>query len=330
MFSRPVLALSCAVLAFSAGGAAAAEVKIASREYKLMLDPAKFTSSDRVEKANKLWREVKKISAKELGKKDGEARAQGSFKEGKERTVLFRDTEGCVLKKQNYTFRERQDLDNGEPEEDGREVTLKLRTPDMFIAAAAHARAKGDPEEPEVKFEEDVAPLLRALPGTVAFASPASARSLFSVSVTHETVAADEKFETLRDITKRYPDLKKRLERGGTKPGELNAALKQGEQFHEFVLKGAKIDFGKDKDKDKETNAKFDLTLWYPKNTSGAAPVTAELSYKHDVDDGKVGGGTAERAFKLFTALQEGLDGWTSPGHETKTYIGLLADCQDR
>lgn len=317
MSSQCVLALSCALLAFSAGAAAAKEkefkLKLESREYKLMLDPKKFANADRVKKANELWDKVTTLV-------DDKKNTKGSFEEKKERNIVFRDTVGCVLKSQNYSFRDRQDLKDGKPKKDGRELTLKLRTPDMFIAAAAHTRIGDEVKHQDITLEEDIAPVLRPLNGEAGFASPPSMRSLFSVSNTFEEVALDDEFKTLRDIIKRYPDLKNRLEQ--VKSSDLDADLLPGKEFHEFVLKGPKVAFD-------EVNAKFDLTLWYPKNKSTGEPVTAELSYKYDLDQGKVEAGTAERAFRLFSALQQGLSGWTSPGHETKTSLALPQPCQD-
>src|SRR5262245_22444326 len=80
-----------------------------AREYKLMLAPEKFSSTEPADSANELWNTMlKAIIARVLDKGDnGKPRHKGSFDDFKQRHVTFRDTPACVLNSHGYTLRER-------------------------------------------------------------------------------------------------------------------------------------------------------------------------------------------------------------------------------
>jgi hypothetical protein len=322
MFRSPFVVLSAVVALLLSAQAAAGDLKLDSREYKIMLRPQKFAGKDPAKSVDEFWdSKLGKIIADALDKREnGEARAKGSFEKQKERSIAFRDTVGCVLKDHDYSFRERTKIKNGKPDSDSREVTLKFRTPDLFVAAAAYA---GD--SPGVKFEEDIAPLLvrtvRKSGTTAAFARPPAMRSLFSVSRSRG-IKSDDQLRTLEDVAALYSDLASSLERAGMKNGGLGAKLIKGDEFRETVFSGASVDLGH------KLDAEFDLSLWYRGQQQGGEPAVAELSFKYDTEDGQVTGQVAERAFRLFKALQARLGGWANPEAETKTSLGLPAECQ--
>jgi hypothetical protein len=324
MSRQHLAALSAIMVVLAPAGAAASDIKFHSREYKLILEPGKFDVKQPRSTVGEFWNEkLTRIIVEQLDKrKDGTSRHRGHLDDSVQRHVVFRDTRGCALNDHGYIFRERIKLANGQPNRKDREVTLKFRTPDLFLAAAARPR-----DDAKAKFEEDIAPLLvRTVSAsgdeTAAFVEPPLMRSLFSVSISRD-VNPDVQFSTLEDVTARYRGLKDRLERAGMKRSDLTAELVDGGRIHELVFAGAFVDLGN------KLDAEFDLTLWYREGTLGsAAPVTAELSFKYGSDKGTVTDEVARRALRLFTGLQARLGDWASPQRETKTSIALPTGCR--
>ena len=114
-----------------------------------MLNPAKFAGPPQAI-VKQLWGEVTAVIEKHLGPtKDGEARHSASLALRQQRTVMFRDTEKCLLDRNGFSLRERIRLKDGR-----RDLTLKFRTPDIFLAAQSSIGA----DDNEIKFEEDIAP----------------------------------------------------------------------------------------------------------------------------------------------------------------------------
>lgn len=319
----PRLLVLCTMLLAGSGSAVAAEFKLDSREYKLALEPAKFDFKNPGKTVDALWQDkLKGIIADALGKtKKGEARHKGKFDGTKERQIVFRDTKNCALDALGYSLRERTDFDKGQLETDSREMTLKFRTPDVFVAQEAV------PKKGKAKFEEDIAPLIVRNVDTAgnekgAFARPPAMRSIFSVSLTKDKLKPADQFNTIGNVVKHFKDLERGLERAGGKDIAPGTALTQGPTFHELVFKGGVVDLGE------KMNAKVDVSLWYHAGKfKTEVPALAELSFKYDVKAGDAIGEAARRALTLFKALQVGLDGWTSPDRETKTSAALPASC---
>jgi hypothetical protein len=322
------LALICFFfIGLATAGAQAGGIKLDSREYKLMLAPGKFAGEDEAAKVvDRFWHEALKpiIDGRLDTRHDGTPRSKNAFKpDSEQRHVLFRDTEDCLLDHNGYSFRERVRLKNGD-EKSNREVTLKFRTPDLFLAS--ETALKGSNEEASTKFEEDIAPVIVSTFDQSAHTSrvvvqPRSMRSLFSLS-TKETVGPDETFEVLGDVMQAYPDLRANLRKAGAPNDVAGSRLVAGIVIQELVFEGAKVDLGQD------TDAEFALTLWYSQNhEKSSEPLTAEISFKYDTDDGRVNEAVAQRALKLFQAMQEGLGAWSSPEHATKSSLALPA-CQ--
>jgi hypothetical protein len=311
-----LLALACALLPATA--ASGAELAPNSREYKLMLEPKKFSANDPAKAVAVLWEQtLKQAIAQSLGPREqGGPRHKGAFKEGKQRRIVFRDTGDCVLTRHGYTLRERTKLEDGQPVAKSREATLKFRIADNIIAASAHSGEADD------KFEEDIAPLLRAGGKGTGFARPPSMRSMFSVSMDRDPKAANQLL-TFADASAIYPDLQERLAAMGAARVSGDAKLKAGAIFHEVVFEGAEVDIGKD------LEAEIDVSLWYADGTFGSKPPRlAELSFKYKVKDAGKPAAPARRAFKLFTALQTRLGDWASPEADTKTSAALPDACR--
>ena len=157
-------------------------------------------------------------------------------------------------------LRERVDLETGTRIPRSARSTLKLRTPDLFLAAGTPLPAADD--DAEEKLEEDIGVLLvraedsRGEDHTVV-AEPPSMRSLFSRSVS-QPLAAEVSLASAEKVTDLYPGLSD-LEISTDRPGNLV----QGAPVHEYVFEGAEVDLGKDVD------AEFALTLWFLGGSGG-------------------------------------------------------------
>jgi len=292
-------------------------IRIDSREYKLMLNPAKFVGAPKPIIARFWDRLLKNVIAEELDlRNNGKPRHKKEFAPGSERQVVFLDTDACSLNANGYLLRERTRMKDGR-----RELTVKFRTPDIFLAAQSWIAAAGG----DVEFEEDIAPLIRRTftrSGKVAvgFAKPPAMRSLFSHSVTRR-IESDLVIGSLRDVTALLPDLGGALRNVGVKKRMFDAPLRSGERIHERVFGRALVDLGDNVD------AEFDITLWF---VEGAAePMIAELSFKYKTRKGVAAAGVARRGMLLFLALQESLGEWASPERETKTSLALPRSCRD-
>ena len=129
---------------------------VQSREYKLMLDPSHFAGEAlqiaveefvRDQLGPAIRRSVGGDAAKELATEGVDLK--------KRRTVRFWDTHRRILESNGFVLRERCDLDGqGRPSSEP-EITLKFRSPDLFLAAALPLKAQKRAEEPDSKLEEE-------------------------------------------------------------------------------------------------------------------------------------------------------------------------------
>ena len=303
-----VLALTCLAHATCADGA-----ELKSREFKLMLEPARFAEADPAAKVDDFWeQQLKPLIAQRLDpRKGGGPRHKKRFTPEAEQSIIFKDTDGCVLERNGYIFRKRTTFENGQPAE--REVTLKYRTPDLARTAAS--TFKGIDPKAKSKLEEDITPLIELTSGEATFAQPPSTRSQFSFSVTQP--ASDDP-QSLRDLVGLFPRFDKRLAKAGVGEAAFDGKLSDGKHFTQRGFSGALVDLG-------AVDSKFELVLWYGKDGSLPQPEIAELSFKYNIDDADAA--VVERARKLFNALQQLPPDWTSPAHQTKTEAGLPVAC---
>jgi hypothetical protein len=293
------------------GAASAEPLDLDSREYKLMLNATKFGGAP----ATAIAQFEQKLATILAGALKDKFKAKPS----EQRRIVFRDTDKCALTLSGHSLRERSDLEGGAVVAGSREMTLKLRTPDIVIAVDA-VLEKEDPQFKHSKFEEDIAPLL--LRKTVAgkeILAP-SMRSQFSVSI--DAKGASEP-ATFGDVLATYPGLPARLAAAGTPKVETAAALVAGDTFDELVFEGAKLELGGEKP------AGIDLSLWYPKGTIDAqAPRLAELSFKYKMKNVENAEAVVARtALRLFQALQRELGEWASAEQESKTFLALPNGC---
>jgi hypothetical protein len=120
--------------------------KVVSREYKLMLQPAKFAGPDQhlLAVAGELWGELVGAIAPYV------VRADGSLDTiSKQRLISFLDSKARHLWAGGYVLRLRRTLEGSRPE-----VTLKFRHPDRYVAASRQRKSRRI--RATVKFEEDI------------------------------------------------------------------------------------------------------------------------------------------------------------------------------
>jgi hypothetical protein len=250
-------------------------IPVGSREYKVLLDTSRF-SGDPDLAAALLEAEIIDLVEENLDRPH-----EGTLTElDKQRTVWFLDTPGsCMLRSQGYALRERF-------EDEEREVTLKFRSPDRYLAANADVSA--DSDDAETKLEEDIKP---------------PHASVFSQSTKVE-VSLDAAFERFEDTSDLFPGLDD-LDVDDDAP----LALVGGLQVYERVYGELEVDLGKQE-------ADLEITLWYA-SPDDAEPAVAELSFKYKSKTEDYQPKSVRRGMRLFELLQ-GLD-WIATDSTTKT-----------
>ena len=260
--------------------------RVVSREYKVMLRPAKFggLETQLLGTAREFWRDFSRVSAGVV--LDGRGTLENIEKR---RLIVFLDTRAQHLKDGGYIFRVRRALKSGRPE-----VTLKFRHQDRFVAESR--RMKSRRANASTKFEEDIkAPFV----------------SLYSFSASGKV---DKKGipSNLDDVSRLFPDLTKRL---GDVEGTHAVSEVNGFTASELVITGAHLRIGSSP----KTEAECALIVWYDHKGSPTEPVAVEFSYRYGDAGGQYGGRTARRAFDVFQALQSDLQTWVDPNPRTKT-----------
>lgn len=268
-----------------------AAAKVGSREYKIMLKASRFAGDEAAAMgaARAFWREAADIFGPAV------LFTTGDLAEVKaNRLISFHDTPKQHLNRRSYIFRERADVDG-----QTREVTLKFRHPDRFVAHDRDMRCDG---KGKTKFEEDIKPPFQ---------------QLYSYSTTLP-IAPDRKVDKLKDVLQLYPGLKSAIT--GFPADE---PLERVDNFtaREVVIGGAGLQLGKKYN----VWAGCVLVLWYDHANPGD-PVVAEFSFKYGDKDEAYGGGTVRRAYDVFQLLQTAFDGWIDRDSKTKTaYVYKLA-----
>jgi CYTH domain len=253
---------------------------VTSREYKLMLNVDRFADRDRG--TRQLWAVVEFL----VGKAGGAVAEQQDEEETRETHYL--DTPGQDLRQRRLALRVRR-------EKKKRKVTLKLREPDRYLAAAFDLRTTAD--DPEWKFEEDILP-----PFAGAFAH----------SVSFET-KQDPGVTTVAGLVALFPGLEDVL----AVPPTTSVVPVNGFTAQEIARKLGKLRF------DGEPVVKAMASFWYLAGAPGDYPLVAEFSFDYDAPDP----GQALEQFPprvvrgandLFAGLQR-QSGWLDLRGTTKT-----------
>lgn len=319
MSCRHFLAIAIAALLVS-GAAEAGPIDLDSREYKLMLGPEHFAGGDSQAVVDRLDEALKPLIAAQVSNDAERDFSKREFKLDKRRTVRFWDTATCGLDGAGFALRERADLDDQDRASDDRELTLKFRTVDLFLAAQTPLPAMEGAKDPESKLEEDVAPLaVRRSDGSGVVGDPPSTRSLYSRS-TKQQVKAAELPDTLAEAAVFYPTLAESLEASGVDV-EMSEELAASDEFMERVYESPKFSLGDG------MKTRISLTLWYDRAGDSGQPALAEVSFKYDTNNGDVPRKVAQRALDLYRAML-GL-AWAKPDAPTKTAIVTPSVCSD-
>ena len=256
-----------------------------SREYKVMLLPERFAGDDADVRraAAAFWADVDDMV-------DGlDIRTRGSFDAVKaHRRIRFFDTEERHFHAHRYVFRERISVEEGE-----REVTLKFRHPDRYLAADRDMAASGG-HKAETKFEEDVKPPFN---------------SVFSYS-TSVGLAPESEISKVRDVMGLFPGLAREV------PDVDEAELTVVRTFcaRELVLVGASLLLGR-----QDIEAECALVVWHDDDDPATPPVCVEFSFKYGDDDEDYRGTVTRDAHDILLAMAEQLPLWVHPTPITKT-----------
>jgi hypothetical protein len=279
------------------------------REYKLLLKPKKFEGDPSAALANEFWTDkLKPIIRRHLDERSGgKARFKGEFDSVKIRNVCFWDTKRHALANCDLSLRQRG---NASRSHGAQEMTLKLRTSDLFISGLTDV--PGSQRDAKTKLEEDISPLQVQRRHVVADYSATQSR--FSRSTT-QSIQRDAVPSTLAKACKLFPSLKQNLMRHDKRDFDLKARLMPGPAIEEHVFKGPKVELGGG------IIGEFALTLWYFKKRR-RAPDVSEISFKCEID-GLMHLPAAQRAHSLFVAMQEELADWANPQDSSKTALAL-------
>src|SRR5258707_9353440 len=244
---------------------------VVSREYKAMLRAGRFGGDEKklLELANAVWRESSSSVEDVVIATDGEL---GLVKPPRE--ITFFDTANQDLNAGSYVLRERREIESRE-----REVTLKFRHPDRYVAQDRNMDAR-DSEEARSKFEEDIkVPFL----------------CLYSFSTT-VPIGKHRSLDELSDAARLFPDIAGKVD--GFQGDDALAAV-NGFTARELVLSGASLRLGKGPSKDAECA----LIVWYDAARQPDTPVAVEFSYRYGNKNEGYGGTLAGRAFHTFQRL---------------------------
>lgn len=259
--------------------------KVVSREYKMMLQAAKFagTEAQVLRAAAQLWREIAPIVEPFAFKVTGELDTIS-----KKRLVTFLDSEAQQLWANGYIFRVRRSIGGNRPE-----VTLKFRHPDRYVAESRQMKSRRI--RTAVKFEEDI---------------KRPFHSLYGYSTTGR-VGRKAVPATLDEVAVLFPDLAKRVA-GMEGSHELKVV---GFTAREVVVTGPIVRLGIKP----RVSVECALIVWYNENERTHDPVAVEFSYRYGNPGGRYSGKVAKRAFDMFEALHRELDDWLDPHSRTKT-----------
>jgi hypothetical protein len=268
-------------------GPAMPSVKVNSREYKVMLKAKRFAGDEEqvLQTASQFWRDCgKTFGPLVLG-------VLGDLSEvHARRSIRFYDTPGHRLNENLYIVRERAALDGST-----REITLKFRHPDRYVAADRDMRS-ALAGRVKTKFEEDIKPPFQ---------------QLYSFSTTVK-VPADQPLAKIKHVVEMFPGFKAAF-RGFADDEPL--AVVEDFTARELVIGGGSLYLGKRYD----VHASCVLVVWHDHLKEGGVPAVAEFSFKYGDKGETYGGGTVRRAYDAFNALQTQMGDWTDKDSKTKT-----------
>lgn len=271
----------CALLASLTVLPSHANPDITSREYKLLLDPGKFTYSSESSTVSSYYSAAQSQIQTAINRS-----VSGALAYDRTRLIRFYDSPGsCLLNSKGYIFRER--VENGSSE-----VTLKYRGYDRYIADFENL--SGSQPSAVTKLEEDV---------TSKTGQP------FVVAISHATTEPNTRtLNDFQDVNVHFPGFAASYAIPNSTPLTLVSNFTATERQYS----GPVIDLG-------EFDAELVLTLWYHGTpTSSSKPVVAEVSFKYADPAADYTKPVVNRAATAFAALN-GMSSWVSTTAQTKT-----------
>jgi len=259
---------------------------VTSREYKVMLRASLFDGEEASMRGavGRFWSDVSRALA-DLG-----VPTSGAFETVKAvRLVRFFDTDSHFLHDDDYIVREREDVATGE-----REVTLKFRHPDRYVASDRSMEASST-DGVKTKFEEDVKPPFV---------------SVFSFSTT-QPLESGAALKQMSDVAALFPGLADALE---DLPHDDPLVLVKDFVGREVVLEGALLQLGS-----RDIEAECALVVWYDEVEEDTTPVVVEFSFKYGDEEEQYRASVAKDAYTVLGLLQNGLSEWVDPQPRTKT-----------
>ncbi len=276
---------------------------IETREFKVMLNTDRFPEWKIGVKS--LARVVGRLAKETCGNWD---RTQDLQDDVKRRATHFLDTPGHDFRRNDFVLRVRK-ADSGD---NPFKVTLKFRSFDRYLSAAADISHVLDHGDSEKKFEEDVTP-------------PGSSR--FSYSKSLEDLPAQPPMTTLAEVKAVFPGLGAAVEDVG---GTTGVAPVNGFIAHETVVTLGEVILAEEEDDcGRRIKADVVVTLWHGNSKRRGYPLVAECSFDHkmckssDDDDQnrqleRLPVEAVLKARKLFGKLSA-REGWVKPNATTKT-----------
>ncbi|MFN8212672.1 MAG: hypothetical protein U0R27_03395 [Candidatus Nanopelagicales bacterium] len=259
---------------------------VTSREYKVMLRARLFDGDEQQMHSaiDSFWADLTAALA------GMDIPCEGSFAQVKARRLIrFFDTDEHRINADQYIVREREDLDTGE-----REVTLKFRHPDRYVAADRRMDP-ADAREAKTKFEEDVKPPFV---------------SVYSFSTT-QPLQSGSVLGQVQDVADLFPGLADDL---SELPTDAPLLLVRDFVGREIVLEGASLLLGK-----RDILSECALVVWYDEGETDTTPVVVEFSFKYGDDAEDYRGSVARDAYAVLGMLQNQMTDWVDPNPVTKT-----------
>jgi len=300
--SRPSVLIIALVVAISVANTspvwASSDMRVDSREYKLMLETSRFRGSNPLSAIDEMWNGPMRQLIQGL---DGIEVKGGAFELEKNRAVRFWDTggeDGCTLRKHGYAFRERVKVKDGKEVDKKREVTLKFRHQQAEGITGKDIR--GSHADAKQKFEMDI--------GIVGDrGSPL--RFVYSKS-TKQPIGKNKKINKMADPLEFFPGLEAGLtEEGANVDRNQELEMVSNLDIRERVYEKPTVDFG-------AAEAEVSVTLWYDKQAGELKePLVAEFSFK--IEGPTFDAKTLNRAKSLSLALQR--MPWADLAASTKT-----------
>ena len=261
-------------------------IKIGSREYKLLLDSSLFSgdAEQLLPCVSRFWDDFRSL----LNPIDVHVAGVPEIIQS-ERIIKFHDTKENRLHQNAYLFREREDVSSGK-----REVTLKYRHPDRYLTQDRDM-SLNDRNDGQTKFEQDIkVPYL----------------TLFSYS-SKQLIAKSKILNKMNDPGRMFPGLATSLDHYQTKE-ELIVVSKF--TAREMVLGGAHLLLGKEQN----IQAECALIFWYDMADDRQSPTLVEFSYRYKNKKERYSGYASQQAYAVFLQLQN-LHTWVDSSILSKT-----------